>query len=159
MISWWQIGYGAVLSGLVAALVLFFAGRPRRLPVVVAGGVATVAGAVAWNAILRAAHGDQFFTDAPLVLLPASWQDTGSGVFALATSGLLLGLAVAPTAPARRVAGYGRCAGWRRSSSMSTCTDRRAGLTAPVVSGGRGVLRTAGVLLGGWAPAGPCQSC
>jgi len=111
MISWWQIGYGAVLSGLVAALVLFFAGRPRRLPVVVAGGVATVAGAVAWNAILRAAHGDQVFTDAPLVVLPASWQDTGSGVFALATSGLLLGLAVAPTAPARRVAWYAAVCG------------------------------------------------
>jgi hypothetical protein len=111
MISWWQIGYGAVLSGLVAALVLFFAARPRRLPVAVAGGVATVAGAVAWNAILRAAHGQQFFTDAPLVVLPASWQDTGSGVFALAASGLLLGLVVAPAAPARRVAGYAAVCG------------------------------------------------
>jgi hypothetical protein len=111
MISWWQIGYGAVLSALVAALILFFAARPRRLPVATAGGVATVAGAVAWNAILRAAHGQQFFTDAPLVVLPASWQDTGSGVFALAASGLLLGLVVTPEAPARRVAGYAAVCG------------------------------------------------
>jgi hypothetical protein len=105
MLSWIQIGYGALLSGLLAGIALTFLARPR-LPVALAGGIATVAGAVAWNAILRAAHGDQFFTDAPLVVLPASWQDTGSGVFALATSALLLGAFVLPAVPARRVAGY-----------------------------------------------------
>jgi hypothetical protein len=106
MLSWIQIGYGALLSGLVAGIALAFLARPRRLPVALAGAAATVAGAVAWNAILRAAHGDQFFTDAPLVVLPASWQDAGSGVFALATSALLLGVFVVPTMPARRVSGY-----------------------------------------------------
>jgi hypothetical protein len=79
MISWWQISCGAVLSGVVAFVALFFAVRPRRPAVAAAGAADTVLGAVAWNAILRAAHGDQFFTDAPLVVLPASWQDTGSG--------------------------------------------------------------------------------
>jgi hypothetical protein len=51
-----------------------------------------VAGPIAWNAILRATHASTFFTDAPIVVLPTSWQDTGSGVFALATTTLLLGL-------------------------------------------------------------------
>jgi hypothetical protein len=106
MLSWIQIGYGALLSGLLAGIALAFLARPHRLRVALAGAVATVAGAVAWNAILHAAHGDQFFTDAPLVVLPASWQDTGSGVFALATSALLLGAVVLPAVPARRVAGY-----------------------------------------------------
>jgi hypothetical protein len=106
MLSWIQIAYGAVLSGLVAAVVLAFLARPHRLAAALGGGIATVVGAVSWNAILRATHGDQFFTDAPLVVLPASWQDTGSGVFAIAASGLLLGLLVLPAVPARRAAGY-----------------------------------------------------
>ena len=105
MISWIQIAYGALLSGIVAAVALGVLARPRRLDVALAGGAATAAGALAWNAVLRATRGDRFFTDAPLLVLPASWQDTGSGVFALATSGLLLGMAVLPTAPAGRVAG------------------------------------------------------
>jgi hypothetical protein len=111
MISWVQIAYGAVLSGVLAAVVLAFVARPHRLPAALGGGLATAAGAVAWNAILRAAHGAQFFTDAPVVVLPASWQDTGSGVFAVAATGLVLGLAVLPALPARRVAGYAAVCG------------------------------------------------
>jgi hypothetical protein len=111
MISWVQISYGAVLSGVLAAVALTFLVRPRRLAVALAGGIATVVGAVAWNAILRAAHGDQFFTDAPVVVLPASWQDIGSGVFALAVAALVLGVGVLPTVPARRVAGHAAVGG------------------------------------------------
>ena|SRR5436305_9010164 len=106
MIGWGQIGYGAVLSGLLAAIALALVARPHRLPAALGGGIATVAGAAGWNAILHAAHGERFFTDAPVRLLPASWQDTGSGVFALAAAGLLLGLVALPGVPARRVAGY-----------------------------------------------------
>jgi hypothetical protein len=111
MISWLQIGYGAILSGIVAAGVLALLARPGRLPASVAGGTATAAGAVAWNAILRAAHGDRFFTDAPVVVLPASWQDTGSGVFALAAAALVLGGVALPTLPARRLAAYAAVCG------------------------------------------------
>jgi hypothetical protein len=39
-------------------------------------------------------------------VLPASWQDTGSGVFALAAAALLLGAAVLPARPARQIIGY-----------------------------------------------------
>jgi len=41
-----------------------------------------------------------------VTVLPASWQDTGSGVFALAVATLVLGLGVLATTPARRVAIY-----------------------------------------------------
>jgi hypothetical protein len=111
MISWIQITYGAVVSGLLAGGALAVLARPHRPSAAFAGAVATVAGAVAWNAILRAAHGDQFFTDAPFILLPASWQDAGSGVFAFAAASLLLGLGVLPAVPARRVAGYAAVCG------------------------------------------------
>lgn len=106
MISWLQIAYGAVLSGVVAAAVLAVLARPHRLAAALAGGPATAIGAATWNAILHAAHGERFFTDAAVAVLPASWQDTASGVFALAAAGLLLGAAVLTAAPARRVAGY-----------------------------------------------------
>jgi hypothetical protein len=55
-----------------------------------ASSLATAAGPIAWNAILRTTHASQFFTDAPVAVLPASWQDTGSGV-ALATTAVLAG--------------------------------------------------------------------
>ena len=111
MISWGVITYGAALSGVLAAGVLAFVARPHRLAAAVGGGLATFAGALAWNAILRAAHGDQFFTDAPVAVLPASWQDTGSGVFALAAATVVLGAAMLPAVPARRLVGYAAVCG------------------------------------------------
>jgi hypothetical protein len=86
--------------------VLAIVNPTRRITVAAAAGFATAAAAVAWNAVQRAAHGDQFFTDAPLAILPASWQDTGSGIFALAMVSLVLGFVVLPSQPARRIAGY-----------------------------------------------------
>lgn len=102
MLSWASILYGAALSAVVAGAVLAVVARPRRPVVILTGVLATGIGPLAWNAILRATHASQFFTDAPLRLLPASWQDTGSGVFALAASAVLLGLGPLATAPARR---------------------------------------------------------
>ena len=64
--------------------------------------LASATGPLAWNAILRATHANQFFTDAPLRLLPASWQDADSGVFALAATAVLLGVGPLAAAPARR---------------------------------------------------------
>ena len=104
MIAWSQILYGAALSALLTAALLAFALRPRRLAVIATGAVAAAAGPIAWNAILRAAHGDRFFTDAPLAIFPVSWQDTGSGVFALATAALVLGFGPLRTQPAHRTA-------------------------------------------------------
>jgi hypothetical protein len=102
MLSWASIFYGAGLSAVVAGAALAALVRPRQPAVILTGVLATAAGPLAWNAILRATHASQFFTDAPLRLLPASWQDTGSGVFALAATAVLLGVGSLAAAPARR---------------------------------------------------------
>jgi hypothetical protein len=106
LIGWGQILYGAALSALLAALLLAAVLRLRRPAVVATGALAAAAGPIAWNAILRAAHGAQFFTDAPLAIFPVSWQDTGSGVFTLAAAAVALGLGPSRPEPARRVVGY-----------------------------------------------------
>jgi hypothetical protein len=102
MLSWASILYGAALSAAVAGVALAALARPRQLTVILTGVLATAGGPLAWNAILRATHASQFFTDAPLRLLPASWQDTGSGVFALAATAVLLGVGPLAAAPSRR---------------------------------------------------------
>jgi len=102
MLSWPSILYGAALSAVAAGAALTALARPRQPAVILTGALAAAVGPLAWNAILRATHATQFFTDAPLRLLPASWQDTGSGVFALAVNAVLLGLGPLAAAPARR---------------------------------------------------------
>lgn len=104
MIDWSTIGYGAALSALVAAVLLALAVRGRRPAVIALGTAAAVIGPVAWNAILRATNGSQFFVDAPIAVFPVSWQDTGSGVFTLAAAVLTFGLL--RDEPSRRVAGF-----------------------------------------------------
>jgi hypothetical protein len=105
LLSWGSILYGAALSAVVGGAALTALARPRQLAVILTGALATGIGPLAWNAILRATHASQFFTDAPLRLLPASWQDAGSGVFALAGTAVLLGLGPLAAAPARRTIG------------------------------------------------------
>jgi len=48
--------------------------------------------------------GGRFFVDAPGLVFPISWEDTGSGVFATAVSALLLGFGPLRAASGRRVA-------------------------------------------------------
>ena len=55
--------------------------------IVVAGVAATLA-PLLWDLILRHTGG-RFFTDAPGVVFPVSYEDTGSGVFATALASLL----------------------------------------------------------------------
>jgi hypothetical protein len=70
---------------------------------VVVMAVSAAGGSIAWNVILRATHAEEFFTDAPIAVFPASWQDFGSGVFTLATASVLLGLGPLRNTMARRV--------------------------------------------------------
>ena len=105
MLGWASILYGAALSAIVAGAALTALTRPRQPVVILTGALASAAGPLVWNAILRATHASQFFTDAPLRLLPASWQDAGSGVFALAATAVLLGLGPLAAAPTRRTIG------------------------------------------------------
>lgn len=100
MIGWGQIAYGAALSAAFAA-VLITATRGRSRAAVATGALAAAVGPLAWNAILHAAHGEQFFTDAPLIVFPISWQDTGSGVFTLAAAALGYGLGPLASQPTR----------------------------------------------------------
>jgi hypothetical protein len=101
MLPWWHIAYGAILSGLFAALVLAFLLRERR-GVVVTGAIAATLGPLAWNVILRHTGGD-FFVDAPGYVFPISLQDTGSGVFATALAALPLGFGPLASATGRRL--------------------------------------------------------
>src|SRR6266487_4438232 len=106
MLPWSHIIYGAALSAIAAGAVTAAAAgwvpASRRLASAVTALVAAGVAPLAWNAILRATHASQFFTDAPIPVLPASWQDTGSGVFALAATAVLLGVGPLAATPARR---------------------------------------------------------
>jgi hypothetical protein len=76
--------------------------RERR-SVVATGAIAATLGPLAWNIILRHTGGN-FFVDAPGYVFPISLQDTGSGVFATALAGLLLGFGPLGSASGRRLA-------------------------------------------------------
>jgi hypothetical protein len=104
VISWGSIAYGAVLSGVAAAALVALALRERRPAVFVGAGLCAAAGPLAWNAVLRDADASGFFVDAPVAVIPASWQDTGSGVWALALTALVLGLGPLAQATGRRLA-------------------------------------------------------
>jgi hypothetical protein len=110
VLAWSTIVYGAALSALGAALLTALV-RPRRPTVIVTAAVGAFAGPLAWNAILHATAADSFFVDAPIAVLPASWQDTGSGVFAIAATALALGLGPLAAGTGRRVAALAALAG------------------------------------------------
>ena len=103
MISTGTILYGAALSAIAAGVLAYLVAR-RRFDVVAVAALAGGLGPLLWNAILRQVGGSEFFVDAPVSVMPASWQDTGSGVFAVAVSTALLGLGPARADPGRRVA-------------------------------------------------------
>jgi hypothetical protein len=106
MISWGTIFYGALLSGLAAALVVFVARRDRRLDVLAAAALSGAVGPFLWNGILHRVGGSEFFVDAPLAVMPASWQDTGSGVFTVAVAVLVFGFGPGRADSGSRVAWF-----------------------------------------------------
>ena len=125
MISWGTILYGAALAATAAAgLGLVF--RVRSPVVVVVMALSAAGGSIGRNAILRATHAEEFFTDAPIAIFPASWQDFGSGVFTLATASVLLGLGPLHNTSARGATTLALLAGAGAFSSTSTSTDPRA---------------------------------
>ena len=77
MPSWGAVAYGVALSGLVAIAAVRLALRERRRAVLVASGVAAALAPLLWDLILRHTGG-HFFTDAPGVVFPVSYEDTGS---------------------------------------------------------------------------------
>ena len=110
MLSWLQIGYGAALSAILAAGVLTWVAKGHRLRAALGAAGSAGLGAFLWNAILHAVDGEEFFVDAPVAVMPASWQDTGSGVFAITTATLVLA-ALLPAVSSRRLAVYATLTG------------------------------------------------
>ncbi|EME60921.1 hypothetical protein [Amycolatopsis decaplanina] len=104
MLAWSTVTYGAVLSVILVAVLVALLVRPRRPLVIATAALAAGVGPAAWNAILNAVHAPGFFTDAPIAVFPVSWQDTGSGVFALAVAVLALGFGPLARESGRRVA-------------------------------------------------------
>jgi hypothetical protein len=104
VLTWSTIGYGAALSAVLAVLLALLLARERRATVLLGVAAGAFVGPVAWNAVLRATAANQFFVDAPIAVFPVSWQDTGSGVFALAALAVLLGFSAPPGRSPRRVA-------------------------------------------------------
>jgi hypothetical protein len=100
VLSWTTIAYGGALSALAAALLVAAFVTPRRASLIVVAAAGGALGPVAWNAILRA----NFFTDAPVAVFPVSWQDTGSGVFAMAVSSAGFGFGPLSGGAGRRLA-------------------------------------------------------
>jgi hypothetical protein len=103
VITWPTILYGAALTVIVALAAVALVGRERRPTVWAATALAGALGPIAWNAILRSTHSSGFFVDAPVSLLPASWQDFGSGIFALAFSSVIFGCGPLQHMPALRM--------------------------------------------------------
>ncbi|HUQ23143.1 MAG TPA: hypothetical protein VM049_09015 [Gaiellaceae bacterium] len=104
MLSWGTILYGALLSAVAAGSLVLAVRRDRHLDVIGAAALSGAAGPFLWNAILHRVGGSEFFVDAPVAVMPASWQDTGSGVFTVAVAALVLGFGPAGAEASRRVA-------------------------------------------------------
>jgi hypothetical protein len=101
VIGWFSIAYGAALSALVAGAAVRFLLHERRVPVIVFAAASAAVGPIAWNSILHHVGGHGFFVDAPIIVFPISWQDTGSGVFATAAASVILGFGALRTSSAR----------------------------------------------------------
>ena len=104
-LTWGTISYGAALSGVAATVVVFVFARSAAIALT--AGLSAFLGPLAWNAILHDVGGTGFFHDAPVSVIPASWQDAGSGVFTLAVACVLLGGGPLAPSPGSRVASTG----------------------------------------------------
>jgi hypothetical protein len=102
MLSWGVIGYGAAVSAVAAAVLVAVAGRERRPTVLVcAAASALLGGGLEFD---PACHPRQpVLSRRPDYGVPISWQDTGSGVFAVAVATVLLGFGPVRAEPARRL--------------------------------------------------------
>jgi hypothetical protein len=101
--AWGAVAYGVALSAVVAAAGVALLLRERRRGVLITAAVAAAAAPLGWDLILRHTGGN-FFVDAPGVVFPISYEDTGSGVFATALAAVLLGAGPLRAATGRRLA-------------------------------------------------------
>jgi len=103
MPTWGATIWGLLASAALAAVGMRFLLKERRISVLGAGAAAALLGPLLWDLVLRHTGG-KFFVDAPGYVFPASYEDTGSGVFATAIAALLLGFGPLRVETGRRVA-------------------------------------------------------
>ena len=103
MPTWGATIWGVLASAALALIGIWFLLKERRISVLLTGSTAALLGPLLWDLILRHTGG-QFFVDAPGYVFPVSYEDTGSGVFATAIAGLLLGFGPLRSDTGRRVA-------------------------------------------------------
>ena len=103
MPTWGATIWGVIASGVLALVAVWALLRDRRPAVLATAAASAALGPLLWDLILRHTGGD-FFVDAPGVVFPVSFEDTGSGVFATALAALALGLGPLRAATGRRTA-------------------------------------------------------
>lgn len=123
MLSWASVLYGAALSAVVAGAALTALTRPRQPAVILTGVLATAAGPLGWNAILRATHASQFFTDAPCACCRPAGKTPAQACSPWPPPPCYSGSGRWPPPRPGAQSGSPRCAAWPRSWSTSTCTD------------------------------------
>jgi hypothetical protein len=99
----------AVIAGVLAAAALAVWPWARRRGRFAIAGIATLVSWIGWHLLLNATHATGFDVDAPIIRL--SWEDVGSGVVALFTTVLVLGLVTDRREAAVRVVGAASIAG------------------------------------------------
>jgi hypothetical protein len=100
--TWGAVIFGIVVSAFLAGIGVRFVLRESRVSVVVVAAGAAAVGPLLWDLVLRKTGG-RFFTDAPLVVFPVSFEDAGSGVWTMAIAALALGLGPLHRETGRRV--------------------------------------------------------
>jgi hypothetical protein len=96
--------YGAILSAVLATVLVVFLARDRRPAVLILAAASALVAPACWNTILRLTGATGAFShDPPFRPFPISWQDVGSGVFTLALASTAFALGAATDLP-RRVA-------------------------------------------------------
>ena len=90
MLSNGDILYGVGLTAAAEILLAVVVPRWRRSLLVLTAAAVGFLAPLAWQLVLRATHAREFFTDLPFPPFPVSWQDTGSGVAALALGAVVL---------------------------------------------------------------------
>jgi hypothetical protein len=101
--SYGAVAYGVAVSVLVALAAVRLLLRERRLGALAVAGLAAGLAPLLWDLVLRHTGG-RFFTDAPGLVFPISYEDTGSGVFATALAAVSLGFGPMRADSGRRLA-------------------------------------------------------
>jgi hypothetical protein len=106
-----DIAIFSVVAGVLTATVLWLGWRwSRENRRFIAAGVTSAVGFALWNLTLNATGAvPNFNVDAPVI--PLSWADAGSGVFACLVTALVLGLVTDREQPAGHVVGAAAIAG------------------------------------------------